>query len=1342
MRTAPAARRPAPRCTPLALALALALSTGASAAPFSVTTTASGSVPGSLEQAVNDLNATCSGSGDTIVFTGPAFTGPGPFTIAPSAQLLIGCDNVTINPTGVDVTIDGSSSLAICGIRGASNTTPTVIQSLEVENYTFGGFAAGICGKVRVLGSKIHGNGIGVDLANTFGASSVGDGTATNRNYIYGNTHYGIEISYGGAVSILGNYIGTKDGTTAASNGDGISGNNTSGAIISGNLISGNTYGIALYNGESGSHISGNLIGTDAAGKGALPNVIGVGLSGASGTLLDGGNIISGNSTHGIQIGSGSAIAVRNNKIGLDAAGSAPLGNGQGGITAYCGDGLVVDGNFISANGQGIDFSGVQNGIVTNNGIGVAATGSSPLGNINHGIAINFGDCSQTANANTIAFNTIANNGTDGVLIAAGIGNKVSENRIYANLEKNISINNNATPLPNDPLDADAGPNNQQNYPLVSAVTQLAGKTIVDFQLDSTPNSAFIIEAFSNSTSSLPAAGEAYETNGVGTLSTDAAGTLVGRYTINSLKDNITLTATNTATRDTSEFSPSKTAVQGPSSSISPSTLNLGNVPVGSTGIASNIDIASNGGQPYQITSLAFAATPSCSAAPLCAGGGDFTCTTTCSTATAYTTVPATGCRITTSFAPNIAGPQSATLYLCDNSGFGPRPISLSATGVSLTASPASVDFGPVNVGATSAPTAVTIANPGDVAATLGTFTVVGNFSVQSTTCGTTLPAFSSCVANVVFAPKTAGALAGSIANSGANAALAGTGVTFAEYATPATLDFGSYLLGSSPSPSRILSIVNTGVVDSLVIGTIGLSGPFTVANGCTAPLPPAASCALTLTFLATTQGSFAGSLTIASNARSGTHTVALTARADPVIVPLSTIVPSTLDLGAVPIGQGSAPGTVTITSTGTTFYSITSLVSSPTPSCTGTPICSGTEFSCTTTCSTTFAYAPGDSCQVTATFSPRASASASTTLYLCDNTGLGPRPITLTGIGALPVLRILPASFDFGPVLVGKRGPPQTFAIANPGSADLPVQAVVSGDYVVASSTCDAPILPRSSCFLDIAFAPTAAGTRTGTITVTDLRALAALASAGKATVSPAITATLVGVGTQSAALAFPTNIDFGAYTLGSTPLASRTLELRNTGNAVLTLSSVAVNGPFSLDNPCPPNLAPGQACTLTLTFHPTVAGNIAGSLAIVSNAPGGSGTIALSARAQLVPRPIVHVSPASVGFSDRVVGTASDSQRVTVTNDGGVAATLGPLAVSVDFIVTSTTCGPSLAPASSCFAEVAMRPLGFGARSGQLLVSSDAEGSPLSVGLLGRGCRPFTLSGSRIGARTNCSP
>jgi hypothetical protein len=51
-------------------------------------------------------------------------------------------------------------------------------------------------------------------------------------------------------------------------------------------------------------------------------------------------------------------------------------------------------------------------------------------------------------------------------------------------------------------------------------------------------------------------------------------------------------------------------------------------------------------------------------------------------------------------------------------------------------------------------------------------------------------------------------------------------------------------------------------------------------------------------------------------------------------------------------------------------------------------------------------------------------------------------------------------------------------------------------------------------------------------------------------------------------------------------------------------------------------------------------------------------------------------------------------------------------------------------------------MHPLAFGLREGQLLVNSNAAGSPNGVNLAGTGCRYYFFGGNRAGPNVQCAP
>ena len=117
-------------------------------------------------------------------------------------------------------------------------------------------------------------------------------------------------------------------------------------------------------------------------------------------------------------------------------------------------------------------------------------------------------------------------------------------------------------------------------------------------------------------------------------------------------------------------------------------------------------------------------------------------------------------CSIYVTFTPQNSGTRTGTLNLGDTSGN--QIISLTGTGEGVQLTPASLGFGTLPVGNTSAAKTVTVGVLGSTAATFGTITIggtnPGDYSLQSDTCSTkTVAGGSNCQVSVVFKPTASG---------------------------------------------------------------------------------------------------------------------------------------------------------------------------------------------------------------------------------------------------------------------------------------------------------------------------------------------------------------------------------------------------------------------------------------------------------------------------------------------------------------------------------------------------------------------------------------------------------
>ena len=194
---------------------------------------------------------------------------------------------------------------------------------------------------------------------------------------------------------------------------------------------------------------------------------------------------------------------------------------------------------------------------------------------------------------------------------------------------------------------------------------------------------------------------------------------------------------------------------------------------------------------------------------------------------------------------------------------------------------------------------------------------------------------------------------------------------------------------------------------------------------------------------------------------------------------------------------------------------------------------------------------------------------------------------------GSAPAATLSPTSLTFASQNVGSTSAPQTITLTNGGTAALAITSIAaSGDYA-QTNTCGTSVAAGANCTISVTFTPTAAGTRTGTVTVTD-----------NAASSPQ-TASLTGTGTAvgpSAALS-PTSLAFAPQTVATTS-AAQAMTLSNGGTAALTITSIAASGDYAQTNNCGASLAAGANCSISVTFTPTTVGTRTGTVTVTDNA------------------------------------------------------------------------------------------------------------------------------------------
>jgi titin len=261
---------------------------------------------------------------------------------------------------------------------------------------------------------------------------------------------------------------------------------------------------------------------------------IGGGLNTIGGTAPGARNVISGNRV-GVLPGLNGNL-VQGNFIGTDVTGTAALGNSSDGVTfgsvsnsntiggTAAGACNVISGNQL--NGVRIAGARTNGNVVQGNFIGTQMDGTSPLGNTGHGLLITVFTSMNTIGGTAMgAGNTIVFNGGDGVFVdsTAGTNNAILSNSIFSNTGLGIDLGADGV-TPNDPGDGDTGANNLQNFPVLTSASSSVGGTTIAGTLNSTPNTTFRLEFYSNAAGDPSGFGEGETFIGSTMVTTDGSG--------------------------------------------------------------------------------------------------------------------------------------------------------------------------------------------------------------------------------------------------------------------------------------------------------------------------------------------------------------------------------------------------------------------------------------------------------------------------------------------------------------------------------------------------------------------------------------------------------------------------------------------------------------------------------------------------------------------------------------------------------------------------------------------------------------------------------------------------
>ena len=292
----------------------------------------------------------------------------------------------------------------------------------------------------------------------------------------------------------------------------------------------------------------------------------------------------------------------------------------------------------------------------------------------------------------------------------------------------------------------------------------------------------------------------------------------------------------------------------------------------------------------------------------------------------------------------------------------------------------------------------------------------------------------------------------------------------------------------------------------------------------------------------------------------------------------------------------------VTLTNNGTAALSITKIAASA-------------GFSQTNSCGTS--VAAGASCTISIRFKPASAMLQTGTITVTDSAPTSPQTINLRGTGVNNAIAFSTTNLNAGTQLVNTASGPVAVTVTNISGAAVTVNSIVATGDFTQTNSCVSPLspTPATACRIDVVFKPTAAGTREGTVTITD-----------SAPGSPHVVQ-LTGVGGVSSLTFSPITLTFGNINLGRKS-AAKNVTVTNNGSSPITFLSITSNGDYTETDTCGTSIAVGGTCTLTVTFAPSGSGKRNGRVTFNDTDPSNLQTLTLSG-VGVVPASTVAVSP-----------------------------------------------------------------------------------------------------------------
>ena len=223
-------------------------------------------------------------------------------------------------------------------------------------------------------------------------------------------------------------------------------------------------------------------------------------------------------------------------------------------------------------------------------------------------------------------------------------------------------------------------------------------------------------------------------------------------------------------------------------------------------------------------------------------------------------------------------------------------------------------------------------------------------------------------------------------------------------------------------------------------------------------------------------------------------------------------------------------------------------------------------------------------------------------------------------------------------------------------------------------------------------------------------------------------VSADIYGRGIRPVVLLSTETADFGEQTVNTSHYQSVTM--KNIGSDTLNIDSITVplGSGFRVISHCGDSLEASESCLIQIFFEPTRETSYAATVEINDDAEDSPQSVEATGTGVAAGRPDVHLDKTHIDYGSEQVGTIK-TDTITVTNAGTVPLTIASIVASGTDYSQTNDCGAGLAVDGSCTITVTFEPATVGAFSGLVTINDNADDSPQTVSLEGKGVSPDAI-------------